>query len=79
MVLIILIFLLQTMLNVLLQTMLNVLLQMMLIMPMQLMLIQLVLILLLKPNPPPHQEGIIPDWEDPRNAAGGRWIINVDR
>lgn len=25
------------------------------------------------------KEGIIPDWEDPRNAAGGRWIINVDR
>ena len=25
------------------------------------------------------KEGIFPDWEDHRNAAGGRWIINVDR
>ena len=25
------------------------------------------------------KEGIFPDWEDQRNAAGGRWIINVDR
>merc|ERR1712215_30928 len=24
------------------------------------------------------KEGIFPDWEDPRNQAGGRWIINVD-
>ena len=26
-----------------------------------------------------HQEGIFPDWEDPRNAVGGRWMIGVDR
>jgi len=25
------------------------------------------------------KEGIFPDWEDPRNQAGGRWMINVDR
>merc|ERR1719233_723955 len=25
------------------------------------------------------KEGIFPDWEDPRNQPGGRWIINVDR
>ena len=25
------------------------------------------------------QEGIFPDWEDPRNAVGGRWMIGVDR
>ena len=26
-----------------------------------------------------HQEGIFPDWEDPRNAGGGRWMVGVDR
>ena len=26
-----------------------------------------------------HQEGIFPDWEDPRNAVGGRWMVGVDR
>jgi len=25
------------------------------------------------------KEGISPDWEDPRNKAGGRWIINMDK
>jgi len=25
------------------------------------------------------KEGIFPDWEDPRNQDGGRWIINLDR
>jgi len=25
------------------------------------------------------KEGIFPDWEDPRNAPGGRWMINVDK
>jgi len=25
------------------------------------------------------KEGIFPDWEDPRNQNGGRWIINLDR
>jgi len=25
------------------------------------------------------KEGIFPDWEDPRNQPGGRWMINVDR
>merc|ERR1712240_64811 len=25
------------------------------------------------------KEGIFPDWEDPRNQAGGRWMINVDK
>jgi len=25
------------------------------------------------------KEGIFPDWEDPRNQAGGRWIINLER
>jgi len=25
------------------------------------------------------KEGISPDWEDPRNKAGGRWIINLDK
>ena len=25
------------------------------------------------------KEGIFPDWEDPRNAPGGRWMVNVDR
>jgi len=25
------------------------------------------------------KEGIFPDWEDPRNAVGGRWMIGVDR
>merc|ERR1719357_1307508 len=25
------------------------------------------------------KEGIFPDWEDHRNAAGGRWMINVDK
>jgi len=25
------------------------------------------------------KEGIFPDWEDPRNQAGGRWIINGDK
>ena len=25
------------------------------------------------------QEGIFPDWEDPRNASGGRWMVGVDR
>jgi len=25
------------------------------------------------------KEGISPDWEDPRNQAGGRWIINMDK
>ena len=25
------------------------------------------------------QEGIFPDWEDEKNASGGRWIINSDR
>ena len=25
------------------------------------------------------KEGIFPDWEDPRNQDGGRWMINLDR
>jgi len=25
------------------------------------------------------KEGIFPDWEDPRNQQGGRWMINVDK
>merc|ERR1711915_824791 len=25
------------------------------------------------------KEGIFPDWEDPRNHQGGRWMINVDK
>ena len=25
------------------------------------------------------KEGIFPDWEDKRNAPGGRWMINVDK
>ena len=25
------------------------------------------------------KEGIFPDWEDARNAPGGRWMINVDK
>jgi len=25
------------------------------------------------------KEGIFPDWEDKKNAAGGRWIVNVDK
>jgi len=25
------------------------------------------------------KEGIFPDWEDPRNQPGGRWMINVDK
>jgi len=25
------------------------------------------------------KEGIFPDWEDPRNQAGGRWLINLDK
>jgi len=25
------------------------------------------------------KEGIFPDWEDPRNQKGGRWIINLER
>merc|ERR1712004_841595 len=25
------------------------------------------------------KEGIFPDWEDVRNAPGGRWMINVDK
>jgi len=25
------------------------------------------------------KEGIFPDWEDQRNAPGGRWMINVDK
>jgi len=25
------------------------------------------------------KEGISPDWEDPRNKAGGRWIINMGK
>ena len=25
------------------------------------------------------KEGIFPDWEDPRNQDGGRWMINVDK
>jgi len=25
------------------------------------------------------KEGIFPDWEDPRNQAGGRWIVSLDR
>ena len=25
------------------------------------------------------KKGIFPDWEDPRNQPGGRWMINVDR
>ena len=25
------------------------------------------------------KEGISPDWEDPRNKAGGRWIVNMDK
>jgi len=25
------------------------------------------------------KEGIFPDWEDPRNQEGGRWIINLDK
>ena len=25
------------------------------------------------------KEGIFPDWEDARNAPGGRWLINLDR
>jgi len=25
------------------------------------------------------KEGIFPDWEDRRNASGGRWVINMDR
>ena len=25
------------------------------------------------------KESIFPDWEDPRNAAGGRWIVNLER
>jgi len=25
------------------------------------------------------KEGIFPDWEDPRNAVGGRWMVGVDR
>ena len=27
----------------------------------------------------PLQGGVFPDWEDPRNAAGGRWIVNLER
>ena len=25
------------------------------------------------------KEGIFPDWEDPRNQDGGRWIISLDK
>ena len=25
------------------------------------------------------KEGIFPDWEDPRNQPGGRWIVNVEK
>ena len=25
------------------------------------------------------KEGIFPDWEDPKNQDGGRWIINLDK
>ena len=25
------------------------------------------------------KEGISPDWEDPRNQAGGRWMIHLDK
>lgn len=25
------------------------------------------------------KEGIFPDWEDPRNQKGGRWMINLER
>ena len=25
------------------------------------------------------KEGIFPDWEDPRNQEGGRWIISLDK
>jgi len=25
------------------------------------------------------KEGIFPDWEDPRNASGGRWMVGMDR
>jgi len=25
------------------------------------------------------KEGIFPDWEDPRNEDGGRWIINLEK
>ena len=25
------------------------------------------------------KEGIFPDWEDPRNQDGGRWVIAMDK
>ena len=25
------------------------------------------------------KEGIFPDWEDPRNQDGGRWMITMDK